>query len=169
MLRPAREPPLFGGHDGNKVANHHTRSEHAAASDKIATVADPTAQISLDYHRRVPSKGIASRFCRTSTETLQQQLHAPDHLAVGVIAARSLTVACGAKRTLGGRPPSVETYNRSPIRRSKIFGVEIHGRFRYRADRNWPRATGRPVRDPCCEDAAGNPNRRSVCLSTKML
>ena len=71
------EPPLFGGHDGNKVANHHTRSEHAAASDKIATVADLTAQISLDYHRRVPSKGIASRFCRTSTETLLQQLHAP--------------------------------------------------------------------------------------------
>jgi hypothetical protein len=88
---PSRsEPPLSGGHDGNNVANHHTRSEHAAASDKIATVADPTAQISLDYHRRVPSKGIASRFCRTSTETLLQQLHVPDHLAVGVIAARSL-------------------------------------------------------------------------------
>ncbi len=28
---------------GSKVANHHTRSEHAAASDKIATVADLTA------------------------------------------------------------------------------------------------------------------------------
>ena len=55
---PSREPPLFGGHDANKVANHHTRSEHAATSDKIATVADLTAQISLDYHRRVPSKGV---------------------------------------------------------------------------------------------------------------
>src|SRR6476469_9263176 len=37
---------------------------------------------------------VASRFCRTSTETLLQQLHAPDHLAVGVIAAQ---------RSLAGR------------------------------------------------------------------
>jgi hypothetical protein len=41
--------------------------------------------------------------------------------------------------------------------------------IRYRVDQNLPLTTGRPARAPYYEDAAENPNRRSVCLTTKRL
>ena len=41
--------------------------------------------------------------------------------------------------------------------------------IRYRFDRNLRPTTGQPARAPYYEDAAENPNRRSVCLTTKRL
>ena len=122
----------------------------------------------------VQSKNSALTFGQIPIARVKRTTKLPDPSVLVSAAELSEVVALTfdarcRRASVGGHARPVETYNRSLIRRSKIFGVEIHGQF----DAEPIEIGLEPLVGPCATHAVKMlqkiPNWRSVCLSTKKL